>query len=164
MGDPYKEERVGTAADGSFLISNVPQPVTWLLYGKMSSMPEGEGTEPVEIKTSQDRQFLDHVRLAAGPAHIVTGKVTLSDGRAIAEGMRVSLNANHLWDTQTVGLRGDGTFEIANVPDGEYCLRPCVRGYTTRGVATSNCDVPVKVTGGDTRGLAITLYPTKPRP
>lgn len=77
LGDPYTEERVGTAADGSFLISNVPQPVTWLLYGKMSSMPNGEGTEPLEIKTSADGQFLDHVRLAAGPAHIITGKVLL---------------------------------------------------------------------------------------
>jgi Carboxypeptidase regulatory-like domain len=159
-GDPYKEERVGTAADGSFLISNVPQPVTWLLYGKMSSMPEGEGTEPVVIKTSENGQFLDHVRLAAEPAHIVAGKVTLSDGRAIAEGMRVTLGANNLWDTQTVGLSRDGTFQIGNVPDGDYCLRPSIRGYKTKGVARSNCDVPVKVTGGDTRGLAITLYPS----
>jgi hypothetical protein len=164
LGDPYKEERVGTAADGSFLISNVPEPVTWLLYGKMSSMPNGEGTKPVEIKTSGDGQFLDHVRLAAGPAYIVTGKVSLSDGRAIAEGMRVTLDANDRWDTQTVRLSGDGTFEIANVPDGEYCLRPSVRDYITRSVATNNCDVRVNVMGRDIRGLAITLFPSKSRP
>ena len=164
LGDPYEEERVGTAADGSFLISNVPEPVSWMLYGKMSSMPKGEGTEPVEIKTDKDGQFLDKVRLAAGPAHTVTGRVSLSDGRAVAEGMRVTLGANNLWDTQTVELSGDGRFEIGNVPDGDYCITPSVRGYTAREVPNSNCALPVKVTGGDTRGLAITLYPNKPRP
>jgi hypothetical protein len=164
LGDPYEEERVGTAADGSFLISNVPEPVTWLLYGKMSSMPKGEATEPVEISTSKDGQFMDQVHLAAEPAHIVTGKVSLSDGRAIAEGMRLTLGANNIWDTQTVGLSGDGTFEIDNVPDGDYCITPSVRGYKTRDVPNSNCGLPVKVAGGDTRGLPITLYPSKPRP
>jgi hypothetical protein len=163
IGDPYEEERVGTAADGSFLISNVPEPVAWLLYGKMSTMPKGEGTEPLEISTSKEGQFLDKVRLAAEPAHLVTGKVLLSDGRPMPEGMRLTLGANNIWDTQTIGINGDGTFEIDNVPNGDYCISPSVRGYKTRGTATSNCDVPVKLASEDIRGLTVTVYPTKPR-
>jgi hypothetical protein len=160
-GDPYDEQRVGTAPDGSFLISNVPEPVTWLLYGKMSSMPKGEGTQPVEIRTSQEGQYLDKVHLAANPAHVVTGKVSLSDGHPMPEGMRLTLNADHIWDSQIVMLGKDGVFEIDNVPDGEFCIATSVRGYETRHLATSNCDVPIKVTGQDSRGLSVTVYPTK---
>jgi hypothetical protein len=163
VGDPYEEQRVGTAADGSFLISNVPEPVTWLLYGKMSSMPKGEGTEPVEISTSKEGQFLDKVHLAAEPAHLVTGRVSLSDGRPMPEGMRLTLGADDIWDTQTVGLSSDGTFEIDNVPDGDFCISPSVKGYKTRNVPNSNCDVPLKLAGEDRRGLGVTVYPTKPR-
>jgi hypothetical protein len=127
-------------------------------------MPKGEGTEPLEISTSKEGQFLDKAHLAAEPAHFVKGKVLLSDGRPMPEGMRITLGANNIWDTQTVGLSGDGTFEIDNVPNGDYCISPSVRGYKTRGAATSNCDVPVKLAGEDTRGLVITLYPSEPRP
>jgi hypothetical protein len=162
-GDPYDEQRVGTAPDGSFLISNVPEPVTWILYGKMSSMPKGEGTQPVEIRTSQEGQYLDKAHLAANPAHVVTGKVSLSDGRPMPEGMRLIFSSPTIWDSQTVMLSKDGMFEIDNVPDGDFCIATSVRGYETKSVPNSNCDVPVKVAGEDQRGLGVTIYPTKPQ-
>lgn len=162
-GDPYDEQRVGTAPDGSFLISNVPEPVTWLLYGKMSSMPKGEGTQPVEIRTSQEGQYLDKVRLAAEPSHIVTGKVSLSDGHPMPEGMRVIFSSPTIWDSQTVMLSKDGVFEINNVPDGDFCIATSVKGYETKSVPNSSCAMPVKVAGEDRRDLSVTIYPIKPR-
>lgn len=164
LGDPYEEQRVGTASDGSFLISNVPEPVTWLLYGKMSSMPQGEGTPPVEVKTTREGEDLGNVRLIAGSAHVISGKVVLSDGQALPDGMRLILGSNRIWDSQTVNLNRDGSFEVKNVPDGDFCLSPSVRGYKTKHVSNGNCDVALKVTGTDERNVSVTLYPAKPRP
>jgi hypothetical protein len=137
-------------------------------HGRDKTETVRSGPKPKEIfrldlRCMRPEQFIDQVRLAAGAAHTVSGKVSLSDGHAVGPGMRVILGSDNLWDTQTVGIAADGSFEIGNVPDGDYCLTPSVKGYRTRGVATSDCAVPVKVTGVDTRGLAITLYPSKPR-
>lgn len=129
VGFPYEEQRVGTGPDGSFLITNVPEPVTWLLYGKMNSMPKGEGTQPVEVRTNQEKQFLDKVQLVAYPAHTISGKLTLSDGHPIPEGMRLTLGSDRVWDTQTVTLNREGSFEIKNVPNGDFCISPSVKGY-----------------------------------
>ena len=162
-GFPYEEQRVGTAPDGSFLITNVPEPVTWLLYAKMDSMPKGEGTQPVEVRTDQDKQYLDKISLAAGPAHTITGRITLSDGDPIPEGMRLTLSSENIWDSQTVTLNRDGAFNIQSVPNGEFCIRPSVRGYETKRIPNSNCDVPMKIAGEDKRDVDVILYPVKPR-
>ncbi len=164
IGSPYEEQRVGTAADGSFLISNVPEPVTWLLYGKMSSMPKGEGTPPVEVSTSKEGEFLDKIRLPTQSAYSLTGKVVLTDGHPMPEGMRLTLSSDRIWDTQTVTLNKDGSFEIKNVPNGDFCISPSVKGYETKRVPNSNCDLPIKVTGADERDVNLTLYPAKPQP
>jgi hypothetical protein len=37
-GEPYDEIRIGTQADGTFVITNVPAGVDWYLYGKMESI------------------------------------------------------------------------------------------------------------------------------
>lgn len=149
VGFPYEEQRVGTGPDGSFLITNVPEPVTWLLYGKMTSMPKGEGTQPVEVRTNQEKQFLDKVQLVADPAHTITGKLTLSDGHPIPEGMRLTLGSDRVWDTQTVTLNREGSFEIKNIPNGDFCISPSVKGYEAKSVSNSNCDVPIKIVGED---------------
>lgn len=163
IGHPYEEQRVGTAADGSFLISNVPEPVTWLLYGKMSSMPNGKGTVPIEVSTTGEGQYLNKVRLEAEAAHVVTGRVTLSDGHPIPEGMRLMLMAEHIWDSDTVMLNKDGSFAIQNVPDGDFCISPSVKGYETRNMSKNNCDVPIKIAGQDQRDFHLVLYPVTSR-
>ena len=159
IGFPYDEQRVGTGPDGSFLFTNVPEPVTWLLYGKMNSMPRGEGTQPVEIRTDQDKQFLDKVQLVADPAHTVTGKIILSDGHPIPEGMRLIFGSDRIWDSQTVTLGRNGAFEINNVPNGDFCISPSVKGYEAKNLPNSSCDVPIRIAGGDKRDVVVILYP-----
>ena len=38
IGNPYREVRIGTQEDGSFVIPNVPAPVAWYFYGTMESI------------------------------------------------------------------------------------------------------------------------------
>ncbi len=163
VGAPYSEQRVGTAPDGSFLINNVPEPVTWLLYGKMSSMPKGEGTPPLEVHTTREGEYLDKVRLLSESTHVITGRVALSDGHPMPDGMRLILVSEHVWDSQTVTLNGDGSFEINNVPNGDFCISPAVKGYETKRVPNSDCSVALKMAGADERNVSVILYPKKPR-
>jgi hypothetical protein len=160
-GNPYEEQRIGTGPDGSFLLSNVPEPVTWLLYGKMDSMPKNLGTQAVEVSTTKDREFLQKVRVVAKPAHQISGKVTLSDGHVMPAGMRVILGSDSIWDSQTVTLNADGSFELHSVPDGNFCIRPAVQGYEAQSKPNSNCGVPVTVAGADRKDVVVTVYPAK---
>lgn len=66
-GNLYDEQRVGTGADGTFLLSNVPEPATWSLYGKMDSMPKDLGTQAVEVSTTKEGEFLEKIRIVAEP-------------------------------------------------------------------------------------------------
>ena len=65
------------------------------------------------------------------PGHRLGGKVVLSDGKSIADGMRVSISADRAWDTQTVLLKRDGSFELIGLASGKYQVFASVRGYQT---------------------------------
>jgi hypothetical protein len=99
----------------------------------------------------------------ADPAHTITGKLTLSDGHPIPEGMRLTLGSDRVWDTQTVTLNREGSFEIKNVPNGDFCISPSVKGYEAKSVPNSNCDVPIKIVGEDKGDVKVILYPVKPK-
>ena len=129
IGDPYDEIRIGTQADGSFVITNVPAGVDWYLYGKMESLAALGGTAPVECTTGKDGEELNLGDIAIQPGHRVRGKVTLSDGAPVAGGMRVNISSEKAWDTQTVPLASDGQFEFIGVPSGKYQIFASVRGY-----------------------------------
>jgi hypothetical protein len=128
-GEPYDEIRIGTQADGTFVITNVPVGVDWYVYGKMESIASLGATVPMECRTGKDGEEADLGEIAIQPGHRVRGRVTLSDGAPIASGMRVSITAERGWDTQTVGLASDGRFEFIGVPTGKYQISASVRGY-----------------------------------
>ncbi len=129
IGEPYDEIRIGTQADGTFVITNVPAGVDWYLYGKMESIASLGATAPMECRTGKDGEEADLGDIAIQPGHRVRGKVTLSDGAAIASGMRVSIGAEKAWDTQTVQLAPDGRFEFFGVAGGKYQISASVSGY-----------------------------------
>jgi hypothetical protein len=128
-GDPYDEIRIGTRADGTFAITNVPAEVDWYLYGKMESIASLGATAPIECRTGKDGEETDLGDIAIQPGHRVRGRVRLSDGAPIASGMRVSIAAQKAWDTQTVRLPPDGRFEFIGVPSGKYQMFASVLRY-----------------------------------
>jgi hypothetical protein len=126
MGEPFDEIRIGTQADGAFVITNVPAGVDWYLYGKMESIAALGGTAPVECTTGKDGEEVDLGDIAIHPGNRVRGKVTLSDGAPVASGMQVRISSEKAWDTQTVRLAPDGQFEFIGVPSGNTrFLDPC---------------------------------------
>jgi hypothetical protein len=129
FGDPYDEIRIGTQADGTFVIANVPAPVKWYVYGKMDSIATLGATDPVPVATARDGEAVDVGDIEIHPGYRVREKITLSDGAAISEGMRVTLSAQRGFDSQTVLIGLDGRFEFISIPRGKYEISPSVRGY-----------------------------------
>jgi hypothetical protein len=129
FGSPYAEIRIGTQPDGTFLIPNVPAPVEWYIYGTMESIATRGGTVPVGCATKTDNEDENVGDIHITPGHRLRGKVVLSDGKSIADGMRVFISADSTQDSQTAMLRPDGSFEFAGLVPGKYRVSASVRGY-----------------------------------
>jgi hypothetical protein len=131
-GDPYDEIRIGTQEDGSFVIPNVPAPANWYVYGRMESIASLGATPPWECATKSDLEEVNVGDLQIQPGRHVRGKITLSSGQSVAEGMRITINATKGVDSQTVAIGRDGSFEFINLPAGDYEIFPSVAYYELR--------------------------------
>lgn len=160
-GNPYEEMRIGTKPDGSFTITNVPEPVDWYVYAKMNSVSWQGATDPVEVRTTRDNQYVRAENLVIKPGYRLTGTVLLSDNKVIPEGMRITIDSDRVWDTQTTTLGKDGHFEFPNLPAGQYSIFPSVKGYRVKGTRNRPFDLPVTV-AQDVDGFTITVYPENP--
>jgi hypothetical protein len=153
FGDPYEEVRIGTQEDGSFVIPNVPTPVNWYVYGKMESIAALGATPPIECATKRDLEEVNVGDIQIQPGHHVRGKVNLSDGASISDGMRITINASKGFDSQTVMIGRDGSFEFASLAPGDYQIFTSVRGYDIPG------DTLAQTVDHDIDNLAIVLNP-----
>jgi len=130
VGNAYAEMRIGTQEDGSFAIAGVPAPGEWYIYGKMESIADRGATEPVLCTTAKDNDLLDVGEVQIKSGHRLRGKVVLSDGKPIPEGMRAIITSDQVWDFQTAILGTDGHFQIEGLPGGKYSITLAVKGYT----------------------------------
>jgi hypothetical protein len=129
-GYPYDELRVGTQQDGTFVITNVPSPVDWYVYGKMESVARRGATGVVECATKHDREIVSVGDVQVRPAYHLRGTVVLSDGKQIPDGMRVTISSETAWDDQTTVLRSDGHFEFVGLAAGDYSVLTSVKSYS----------------------------------
>lgn len=148
-GDPYDEIKVGTRPDGSFVISNVPSGVAWYLYGKMESIATRGATGVIECATKHDGEIVNVGDIQVKPAYRLRGRVVLSDGKPIPDGMRVTISSERAWDTQTAMLPPEGRFEFVGLARDSYSVFASVKGYTLP-------KAPVSVKGEDG---SVTTYP-----
>jgi uncharacterized GH25 family protein len=130
VGYPYDELRVGTQQDGTFVITNVPSPVDWYVYGKMESVARRGATGVLECATKHDREIVSVGDVQVRPAYHLRGTVVLSDGKQIPDGMRVTISSETAWDDQTTVLRSDGHFEFVGLAAGDYSVFASVKSYS----------------------------------
>jgi hypothetical protein len=120
----------------------------------MESIAALGATPPVEFATKRDKDEVDVGDIQIQLGHHLRGKITLSDGAAMADGMRVTIHARRGSDRQTVTIGFDGSFEFTGLATGEYEIYTSVRGYEIpRG------NLP-KTVSRDIDDLAIVLNPT----
>ncbi len=129
-GNAYPEMKIGTQEDGSFAITGVPSLEEWYVYGKMESIASRGATDPVMCTTTRDSELVDVGELEVKPGHRLHGKVVLSDGKPLPEGMRVFVTSDGARDSQTAILGTDGHFQVVGLPGGKYSINLAVKGYT----------------------------------
>jgi Carboxypeptidase regulatory-like domain len=159
-GTIYSEFRIGTQEDGTFAITNVPAGRIWYLYPKMESLAaRGSGADVTPCETKDDGQVVDIGDIQLTPAHILRGKVVLTDGKTIPPDMHVTLSIDRAWDSQIAAINPDGTFEFRGLPKGVYELAPGVKGYRLREAAGIEALVD-----HDVNDLVIKMEPGTSRP
>jgi hypothetical protein len=127
--NPYEIVRIGTDAKGRFVIPNIPVGVDWYIYATMASISPLGSTSPIEVRSSKDGQYLRVPDLVIKPGFHIRGTVLASDNKPIADGMRVMLSSETVWNSQTMPLAADGHFEFTNLPAGKYTISASVKGY-----------------------------------
>ena len=131
-GSWYGEMRVGTRKDGTFVITGVPAPEQWILFGKMESLTSRGATKPVAVSTDADRQDVNVGDVVVQIGYRLRGEVVLSEGKRIADGMRVSIENDATQDVQTILLPPDGGFVFEGLAPGRYTVWASVKGYETK--------------------------------
>jgi len=92
-------------------------------------------------------------------AYRLRGRVVLSDGKAIPDGMRVTINSERSWDTQTALLPSDGQFEFHGLTAGDYSIFASVKGYSL-----PNRSISVAVKKPDGTSETVTYMSGAPAP
>jgi hypothetical protein len=156
-GATYPEERISTDEKGRFLFSNVPVARVWDLYAKRESLAGRDALEPLQCATERDGQDVDvgDIRLRSGLT--LSGRVELTDGKRVGEGMRVTIAPPMSSDGQTVVLASDGSFVARGLLPGAYLVWPAVKGY--RPLDGAFMEILVK---RDVDHLVIRLQPGEP--
>jgi uncharacterized GH25 family protein len=153
VGSPYGEIRIGTRPDGTFEITNVPVPGNWYVYAKMESVATRGATGSVACATKHNDEIVDLGDLQLKPAYHLRGRVVLSDGKPVADGMRVTISSENAFDSQTATLPPDGRFEFVGLAGGSYSIFASVKGYSPPPMA------PVSFKAEDGRVLTYTPHP-----
>ena len=121
--------KVGTGANGKFLLANLPPNADFFLYGVMDTMGE-HGVIPVQrIHTGKDGETTDAGDLVAAPGHRLAGRVVLADGQPVPARTRLLVSRDSAWDSLQLTLDQDGNFDAMNVPDETVILSARVKGY-----------------------------------
>jgi hypothetical protein len=135
------DHTIGTDDEGRFLFSNIPiakargsmppypSPQQWNIYAKMDSIKDLGASAVVSTMVTQHGAMYEVPDVEIVPGLTLTGRVILSDGAPIPEGMRIFASPSSVWDSQTVPLAPDGSFRFENLPPDEYSINPAVKGY-----------------------------------
>jgi hypothetical protein len=83
----------------------------------------------MQCATEADGQDIDVGDIPLEQGLNLSGRIVLSDGKPIPEGMRMLVQFDREPNAQVVMLPADGHFDLRGLVAGAYTLVPAVRGY-----------------------------------
>jgi hypothetical protein len=154
-----------TDAQGRFVFEHVPEGIQFDLFGLMESFNPFHAGLYQTLMSPGSGQTLDLGEIQAKPAHRISGRVMLSDGKPLPAGTRMLVDRPTAWDKVQVLLDKEGRFDVEGVPEERIEITVSVKGYrfskknpnfdrNERGIAGR--------VAGDVSGLGIELEPGNP--
>jgi hypothetical protein len=123
------ESQAATDADGVFRLRNVPPDERLVLYGLMDGLRRYGALAARQVHTGKSTSVTNVGDLTVSAGHTLSGRVVLSDGKAVPAGTRVLLSREEAWDSQQAVADGQGGFTFTGLPSEVYHLSANVPSY-----------------------------------
>ena len=115
--------------NGTFQIPHLPPDDDFYLYGIMDTMKSHGAVAVQEVRTGESGTQVDVGTLELKPGFQLSGRVELSDGKAVPNGLRLLLSRDEAWDVQQVVVDETGSFAFGGLPAELYSLSTNMPGY-----------------------------------
>jgi hypothetical protein len=128
-GNLIIQDEIATDERGRFTFLNVAPGAPYLVYGKMGAVGGGGAIAAHPLTSAADDSVLDLGILVVEPGHRIAGRVSLTDGKPLPEGIRLAVGRELASDTRLIPLGAEGSFELRGVPTELIHLSAGVPGY-----------------------------------
>jgi uncharacterized GH25 family protein len=119
--------------EGIFYFPNLPPDRPYYVYGMIKSTLR-YGAIPVKrVELKGDGTIAEAGDLEIVPGHRLAGELRLSDGAPFPQPTRLTIGRREAWDSYTVELPPDGTFNLTNMPPESITVSAHIKGYRHSG-------------------------------
>mgnify|MGYP003574917913 CR=1 FL=1 len=115
--------------EGVFYFPNLPPNRPYYVYGMTSSTMAHGAIPAKQLKLKGDGEILDIGDLEIVPGRRLAGQVKLADGKPLPKPTRLTVGRREAWDSYTVELNEDGSFDLTNMPPESISVAARVSGY-----------------------------------
>ena len=122
---PYQ---IGTDADGRFSLPNLPAGEELFIYGIMDTLHD-RGALAATKFTSSSGATTNMGDLTLAPAHTLSGKLVLTDGKPVPAHTRVMISRQYAWDSRFAEAAADGSFSVDGIPAELIKIHVSIKGY-----------------------------------
>jgi RNA polymerase sigma factor (sigma-70 family) len=132
---------IDTDAAGNFSFTHLPPDEDYVLIGVMNSFRTHGSLKARTVVVKEDRTTVELGTLAVEPAARLSGRLVLSDGKAVKAGTKIwfSRREEAAYDVQMTTAAADGAFAFSGIPDEICQLDAHVEGYRT-STRNYSCD------------------------
>lgn len=120
-----------TDGAGRFEFRNVAPNLDYHVFGNMAEFAKIGALPVTRVRVGTDGTQNNVGPLEVKPAHRISGRVILTDGKAVPPMTRLLVYRIDAWDIQTVDLDPWGRFELTGLPSETYGIAAHISGYRT---------------------------------
>jgi RNA polymerase sigma factor (sigma-70 family) len=119
---PLDSSWAQTDDNGVFRFRAVPADTEFWLHSGLGSLKAGGLLGPVRVRTARDASLLDVGELHIKKGRTLAGRLRCSDGKAVPEGIAISVGCPVVGGFTRATIGPDGRFEFRGLPDGTVSL------------------------------------------